>query len=95
MDLVKHRWGRIVRPANLAGAYLLIEQETREDGYPPPPAGSLRLRVRRPGAPDDHLDNYTVWITAETVPDRFGPEGFEVAEWLPDGQEPTWDQPGA
>lgn len=90
VDVVLHRWGRVVQPPGPVGLYLLVEPETREEGFPPPPPGSLRIWQRRQGASDDDDDNWSVWITRESVGDWFGPGGYEVEEWLPEGLEPDW-----
>lgn len=84
------RWGRIIRPAEEAGQFLLVEPEEREPRYPPPPAGSVRVWHRCPGVDDDDDDNWSVWLTSDLLPDWFGPEGRYEVEWLAQGIAPDW-----
>ena len=89
-DLPMKRWGRVIRPADDAGSYVMIELETRDPRFPPPPLGALRLWHRRPGTAEDSDLNWTVWFGPEHVGEWIGTSGSYEVEWLPEGSEPDW-----
>lgn len=89
IDVPLDRWGRIIEPAESAGAYLLVERENGEGWKKPPPADALRLWHRTPGAEDDDdLKNWTVWFTSKEAADWFDRYTFD--KWLAEGVEPDW-----
>lgn len=82
------RWGRVIRPAEDAGSYVMIEPETRDPQYPPPPVGSVRLWHRRPGVNNDDEANWSVWFPGDQLGDWLGPTGAFEVEWLAVDFEP-------
>ena len=91
LPLPLNRWGRIARPAHASGAYLYAEVEPGEDWKKPPSEDVIRLWQRRPGVPDDHDDNWTVWLPTASLAEWVSE--YEFAEWLPEDREPDWDRP--
>ena len=85
-------WGRISRPADSEGAFLLIEKEDAAGWKVPPPADAYRIWRRRPGvAQDDDEENWTLWLHRADVIAWLAAGGYQIDTWLPPGTEPPWD----
>jgi hypothetical protein len=51
---------------------------------------AIRIWHRRPGAaPDDDLNNWTVWIHHRDLASWM--DTCVIDEWTPEGVEPSWD----
>ena len=85
-----NRWGRVTRPRDDSDSYILLLPETREEGFPAAPGGSVRMWHRRQGAADDDEDNWTVWLEADQVHQWIGATGYYDVAWLIEGSEPEW-----
>jgi hypothetical protein len=85
-----NRWGRVIAPADGAGAYLMIEIEASEDRMKPPSADAIRVWQRRPGVPDDDDYNWTTWLHRPDLDDWMVEKGYVIDEWSPEGVEPDW-----
>jgi hypothetical protein len=88
-----NRWGRVIAPADVAGAYLRVEVESSDAWKKPPPADAIRIWQRRPGVPDDDDYNWTTWIHRPDLGQWMTESGYVIDEWLPEGVAPDWTRP--
>jgi hypothetical protein len=83
-----NRWGRVVTPEWAVGTFLKFARGSSDGWKVPPPADAIRLWMLRPGAPEDHDDNWTMRLHESDVSGWLTDGGFVIADWLPEGQEP-------